>query len=194
MRCARGNPICTRTSSPMPVFSGSAPAGHGSRPPNTTSRRQPRRKKRRIEIGPRLRRPGAKHMRPHWRVPFDRLGKRSRKVQRPRRRRQRESRLAGLGERCCCPGSRSPGRSRRGREIAHSAEAQMRAIKVGMDAIETRQLDYRPAKPKKPEGLNYGPAAPEGSGEAHDADRSHPASIRFSGKDREEGVRHPRER
>ena len=50
---------------------------------------------------------------------------------------------------------------RRGREIAHSAEAQMRAIKVGMDAIETRQLDYRPAKPKKPEGLNYGPAAPK---------------------------------
>jgi hypothetical protein len=49
----------------------------------------------------------------------------------------------------------------RGREMSHNAEAKMRAIEVGINAIETRQMDYRPAKEKKPEGLKFGPAAPK---------------------------------
>ncbi|WP_170311752.1 hypothetical protein [Sulfitobacter sabulilitoris] len=49
----------------------------------------------------------------------------------------------------------------RGREMSHNAEAKMRAIEVGLNAIETRQMDYRPEKEKKPEGLKFGPAAPK---------------------------------
>ena len=49
----------------------------------------------------------------------------------------------------------------RGRQIAHDAEAKMKAIEVGMEAIETRQIDYRQPKQQKPEGLVYGPAVPK---------------------------------
>jgi hypothetical protein len=48
----------------------------------------------------------------------------------------------------------------RGRKMSHDAESKMKAIEVGMEAIETRQMDYRPAKEEKPEGLKFGPAAP----------------------------------
>lgn len=49
----------------------------------------------------------------------------------------------------------------RGREMTHGANAKMKAIEVGINAIETRQMDYRPAKEKKVEGLKFGPAAPK---------------------------------
>ena len=49
----------------------------------------------------------------------------------------------------------------RGREMTDNAEAKMKAIEVGMEAIETRKMDYRPAKEKKPEGLKFGPTAPK---------------------------------
>lgn len=47
-----------------------------------------------------------------------------------------------------------------GREMLHSAEAKMKAIEVGMEAIEMRQMDYRQVKEERPEGLKFGPAAP----------------------------------
>lgn len=49
----------------------------------------------------------------------------------------------------------------RGREMAHTARAQKKAIEVGMDAIETRQIDYHPPQRKKPESLKFGPNAPQ---------------------------------
>lgn len=49
----------------------------------------------------------------------------------------------------------------RGRKMAHDAEATLKAIEVGIEAIETRQMDYRRPKEQKAEGLVFGPAAPK---------------------------------
>lgn len=49
----------------------------------------------------------------------------------------------------------------RAEELASSAAERAAAFECGIEAIEARQIDYRPGTQKRREGLEFGPQAPE---------------------------------
>ena len=49
----------------------------------------------------------------------------------------------------------------RAEELASSAAERAAALECGIEAIEARQIDYRPGTQKRREGLEFGPQAPE---------------------------------